>query len=620
LSSIAACLATLRVVAARYGRPAGARGARQRAIRLLRTRLDRFGVLDPAAEARLAALEAEAMAASLSEGIAAELAALIRLGEAALPHDPKFSALLREIRLIRLAEPEANILVYTEYADSQAAAVRALAALDGTVLTISGAQTEAERTEAAERCAARDGIVLLSTDSLAEGLNLQQRCHHLIHLDLPYNPNRLEQRNGRIDRYGQRRDPHIRYLYLADTFEERLLLHLIAKYEKARACLSTMPDTLGMTAPAHSLRERLVSGFAEDGPSLFGAPLIRTLDLAAETEGSEAYRDLLREIDRAFHSFDRMAVRHGWLAGRETAGAGNTGPPPPADLPVADLPVADLPAAGVAAIDLPAFVASMLEAEGPAYRIPAAWQPDLDGLPGFDAVTGIVRLAQRPEDARDGTGAALLYPGRAHPLTRRAVAAARMAVAGRVSAARAASDGWLLTYVVEVGTLFRRVFGLHADAGGSVRDHDDLLAFREPAPGPIAWPETVVEAVIAAAVPVAQSRGERLAAAFAARHAARWQQAARDARAWLERRAAALCGPRAALTGDLFAPADATGDWRILADPVRRLTALAADAAAPRDRRSDASEALRRFRGLGTDAPALPRATIRLIGVLRLRR
>jgi len=88
------------------------------------------------------------------------------------------------------------------------------------------------RPRAAERCAEEDGIILVSTDSLAEGLNLHQRCCHLIHLDLPYNPNRLEQRNGRIDRYGQRNDAEIRYLYLGGTFEERLLLRLIAKYEK----------------------------------------------------------------------------------------------------------------------------------------------------------------------------------------------------------------------------------------------------------------------------------------------------------------------------------------------------------------------------------------------------
>ncbi len=120
-----------------------------------------------------------------------------------------------------------------------------------------------ERTRIAERCAEESGIILVSTDSLAEGLNLHQRCFNLIHLDLPYNPNRLEQRNGRIDRYGQERDPQIRYLYLAGTFEERLLLRLIAKYEKARAHLAFMPDTLGVTADEDALSAGLVAGFAE---------------------------------------------------------------------------------------------------------------------------------------------------------------------------------------------------------------------------------------------------------------------------------------------------------------------------------------------------------------------
>ena len=115
---------------------------------------------------------------------------------------------------------------------------------------------------------------------MAEGLNLHQRCCHLIHLDLPYNPNRLEQRNGRIDRYGQTHDPEIRYLYLAGTFEERLLLRLIAKYEKARACLAVMPDTLGVTADEAAWSKGLVAGFAEDQAALFedDAPAIRTLD------------------------------------------------------------------------------------------------------------------------------------------------------------------------------------------------------------------------------------------------------------------------------------------------------------------------------------------------------
>ncbi len=182
------------------------------------------------------------------------------------------------------------------------------------------ADSERERTRAAERCAEKDDIILVSTDSLAEGLNLHQRCFNLIHLDLPYNPNRLEQRNGRIDRYGQERDPQIRYLYLAGTFEERLLLRLIAKYEKARAHLTFMPDTLGVTADEEAWSSGLVAGFAERQAGLFDdePTAIRTLDREAETANLGAYRDLLHEVDRAFNGFDRSAVRHGWRADHAT--------------------------------------------------------------------------------------------------------------------------------------------------------------------------------------------------------------------------------------------------------------------------------------------------------------
>jgi hypothetical protein len=53
-------------------------------------------------------------------------------------------------------------------------------------------------------------------------------------------------------------------LFLAGTFEERLLLRLIAKYETARACLSFMPNTLNVGADPASLHEPLFSGFSEE--------------------------------------------------------------------------------------------------------------------------------------------------------------------------------------------------------------------------------------------------------------------------------------------------------------------------------------------------------------------
>jgi superfamily II DNA or RNA helicase len=595
MSSVAACLATLRVVADRYGTDQSKE--RQRALRAYRRRIARFGVLDTADEDDIAELEAEEMAASLTgDATVNDLHGLIRLGEIAAPYDPKLSALVLEIRLIRLNHPNANVIVYTEYADSQRAAVEALTAIGGTILTISGTDAESERTRAADRFAEADGIVLVSTDSLSEGLNLHQRCFHLIHLDLPYNPNRLEQRNGRIDRYGQCRDPEIRYLFLAGTFEERLLLRLIAKYEKARSCLSFMPNTLGVTAPPASLHEPLFGGFADDLFSAMPRP-IHSLDLTAEDTDSESYRDLLREIDRAFQSFDHMAVRHGWLSG------GETGPM--------------LAPEETTGIDLPAFVASTLSPHPDGFSVPAGWMHDLEGLPGFDRSSGTVRLTADPERIRDAEGHALLYPGRSHPLTRRAITSVRT---GRVSAARADTVSLLVTYTMEVGTVLRDIFALRLCPDGSVQE-EALVLPEDPGSTDGVWKRhfaTWAPDVLVAAQPVASTVGARIASAFVVRHAERLAREAGAVEAWLQRRGNALCGSVVATTGDLFDPSPSPGDWRTIPDPERRLSGLAADPSATATRRREAAEALVRFHAMTKDAAPLPPASVRMLGLLML--
>ncbi|MFG2470142.1 DISARM system SNF2-like helicase DrmD [Streptomyces canus] len=65
-----------------------------------------------------------------------------------------------------------------------------------------GFQTEPSRAEGRVR-------ILLATDAAGEGIDLQNHCHRLINYDIPFNPNKLEQRIGRIDRWGQKHDPEI---------------------------------------------------------------------------------------------------------------------------------------------------------------------------------------------------------------------------------------------------------------------------------------------------------------------------------------------------------------------------------------------------------------------------
>jgi len=63
--------------------------------------------------------------------------------------------------------------------------------------------------------------ILLATDAASEGIDLQNHCHRLIHYEIPFNPNRLEQRNGRIDRHGQRASEVLVYHFVSKGYKER---------------------------------------------------------------------------------------------------------------------------------------------------------------------------------------------------------------------------------------------------------------------------------------------------------------------------------------------------------------------------------------------------------------
>ena len=63
--------------------------------------------------------------------------------------------------------------------------------------------------------------ILLATDAASEGLDLQNFCHRLIHYEIPWNPNRMEQRNGRVDRHGQKADKVLVFHFVGNGYKER---------------------------------------------------------------------------------------------------------------------------------------------------------------------------------------------------------------------------------------------------------------------------------------------------------------------------------------------------------------------------------------------------------------
>jgi SNF2 family DNA or RNA helicase len=105
-----------------------------------------------------------------------------------------------------------RLIVFTEYRDTQRSLLDLLAARgltdEGRTLMLYGGMDVEERQEIKagfQADPAQSPVrILLATDAASEGINLQNHCHQLVHYEIPWNPNRLEQRNGRIDRHGQR--------------------------------------------------------------------------------------------------------------------------------------------------------------------------------------------------------------------------------------------------------------------------------------------------------------------------------------------------------------------------------------------------------------------------------
>jgi superfamily II DNA or RNA helicase len=109
-----------------------------------------------------------------------------------------------------------RVVVFTEYRDTQLWLERILRqhGLGEERLTLlyggmDGEQRELLRLAFQADPAEQPVRILLSTDSASEGIDLQNHCHRMVNYDIPFNPNKLEQRIGRIDRYGQRHVPQI---------------------------------------------------------------------------------------------------------------------------------------------------------------------------------------------------------------------------------------------------------------------------------------------------------------------------------------------------------------------------------------------------------------------------
>ena len=150
--------------------------------------------------------------------------------------------------------------------------------------------------------------VLITGDVASEGVNLHSQCHHLVHYDIPWSLIRIEQRNGRIDRYGQRHRPQITTLLLNPDTERfagdiRVLTRLVEREHEAHTALG-------------------------DAASLIG-----TYDVKAE---EDAIREVLagqKTLDEVVHSVEEVTNSGGLDAFFAQLSTGAIGQAPPASEP-----------------------------------------------------------------------------------------------------------------------------------------------------------------------------------------------------------------------------------------------------------------------------------------------
>src|SRR5579859_72832 len=209
-----------------------------------------------------------------------------------------------------VASPRQKLVIFTEHRDTLRYLEQRVVTLLGrkdAVVMIHGGMGREERMKAQESFRHDPEVqVLIATDAAGEGINLQ-RAHLMVNYDLPWNPNRIEQRFGRIHRIGQTEVCHLWNLVAEETREGEVYRTLLEKLEIARATLGGQVfDVLGkIQFEGKPLRELLVEAIRYGERPEVRARLNQVIANAVDRRHLE---DLLEERALAHDSMDASRV------------------------------------------------------------------------------------------------------------------------------------------------------------------------------------------------------------------------------------------------------------------------------------------------------------------------
>jgi ERCC4-related helicase len=224
--------------------------------------------------------------------------------------DSKAEALLRNLEVIFDHNPDGKVLIFTEFRETQNYLAQRIGEHGWNANIFHGQQKPNDKDRSVERFRDEPGPqVLISTEAGGEGRNFQF-CHLLVNYDLPWNPMRVEQRIGRIDRIGQSEIVQIFNMWVKGTIEERVLDVLERR-------INVFEDTIGGLDPILGGTERNLRNILRMAQADRDRELTRFEEqLEQEVKNARTAEEKLRDFIMDTKSFSREIAEK--IAGRRS--------------------------------------------------------------------------------------------------------------------------------------------------------------------------------------------------------------------------------------------------------------------------------------------------------------
>lgn len=211
--------------------------------------------------------------------------------------ETKLNELKNVIDSENLKKSSTKLLIFTEAKDTLEYLVEKLRKWNFSVTTIHGGMSLDKRI-AAEAEFKNESQILVATEAAGEGINLQF-CWLMVNYDIPWNPNRLEQRMGRVHRYGQQHEVYVYNLVAFDTREGRILHRIFEKLQIMKEQLGDRVfDVIGDVLQGMSLKDLILDAIANKRTM---DDILRDIDIVPDEEAIERVKEA---------SMEALATKH----------------------------------------------------------------------------------------------------------------------------------------------------------------------------------------------------------------------------------------------------------------------------------------------------------------------